>query len=288
MREGTVTLPDGRKLGYAEYGGPTGPTVLEFHGLPGGRFHRREAEALREVGARSLTVERPGFGLSDPKPGRTLADWPADVAAFADALGIEEFAVAGASAGAPYALQTALALSDRVRCVGLICGVGPAFEHPEHDEGFGPQVSALMPLARADRQATVPRVHEVFGKQREEWLADHDAFFEQWLTGWSEQAQHLIRAFEDQWKGNLETTYRTEGTFADDVLIVFGPWGIDLSAMPVPLRAWHGTEDEVAPIGLAEVVVKEAGGELVRYKGEGHYLRPVHQVDWLRWLIDPL
>lgn len=287
MREGTVRLPDGRKLGYADYGNPTGPTILEFHGLPGGRFYRREAAALRDTGARSITIERPGFGLSDPMPGRALSDWPADVADFADAMGIEEFAAVGVSAGAPYALATALTLRERVRCVGLICGVGPAFEHPEHDEGLGPEARALMPLARADQQATVPLVHEVLGKQRDEWIADPDAFFAQWLSGWPEDAQHLIRGIEDQWRGNLEATYRTEGAYADDVVTVFGPWGLDVSAMSVPLRAWHGTEDEAAPTGLVEVVVKEAGGELVRYQGEGHYLRPVHQVDWLRWLIDP-
>jgi pimeloyl-ACP methyl ester carboxylesterase len=42
-------------------------------------------------------VERPGFGLSDFQKGRKLLDWPEDVTAFADALGIERFAVAGNS-----------------------------------------------------------------------------------------------------------------------------------------------------------------------------------------------
>ncbi|HZJ25818.1 MAG TPA: hypothetical protein VFF40_02200 [Acidimicrobiia bacterium] len=35
--EGTITLPDGRHLGFAEYGPSTGRPVLWFHGTPGGR-----------------------------------------------------------------------------------------------------------------------------------------------------------------------------------------------------------------------------------------------------------
>ena len=35
--EGRFYLPDGRRLGYAEFGDPNGPVVLWFHGTPGGR-----------------------------------------------------------------------------------------------------------------------------------------------------------------------------------------------------------------------------------------------------------
>lgn len=34
----TVTLPDGRELGYAETGDPEGDPVLAFHGVPSGRL----------------------------------------------------------------------------------------------------------------------------------------------------------------------------------------------------------------------------------------------------------
>ncbi|MDZ4354045.1 MAG: hypothetical protein U1B81_15655, partial [Arthrobacter sp.] len=64
--EGCFFLPDGRRIGYAEYGNPTGPVVLWFHGTPGGRRQfpivgRRAAERL---GLRVVLVERAGSGLS--------------------------------------------------------------------------------------------------------------------------------------------------------------------------------------------------------------------------------
>jgi hypothetical protein len=36
----TIWLPDGRDLGFAEYGAAAGKTLLYFHGHPGARFER--------------------------------------------------------------------------------------------------------------------------------------------------------------------------------------------------------------------------------------------------------
>jgi hypothetical protein len=90
LREGTVALPDGRRLGYAEYGVRGGTPLFHFHGLPGGRFYDMAGRALADSGAWMFTLERPGIGLSDPQPDRTLLDWPRD---FADATGVDRFAV---------------------------------------------------------------------------------------------------------------------------------------------------------------------------------------------------
>ncbi|MCP4415597.1 MAG: alpha/beta hydrolase, partial [Chloroflexi bacterium] len=34
----TITLPDGRALGYAEYGNSAGKPIFHFHGWPGSRL----------------------------------------------------------------------------------------------------------------------------------------------------------------------------------------------------------------------------------------------------------
>src|SRR4051812_34137799 len=99
----TVTLRDGRRLGYAEYGEPDGRPVFYFHGTPGSRIDGRGADAeVRALGLRVIAVERPGYGLSTFVPRRTIASWPADVTELADALGIERFGVYGYSYGGPY------------------------------------------------------------------------------------------------------------------------------------------------------------------------------------------
>ena len=113
LREGAVSAPDGRRIGFAEYGVRGGTPVLHFHGLPGGRFYDMHPKALAQAGVWHFSVERPGAGLSDPQPGRGLLDWPADVATFADAVGLDRFAVIGTSAGGPYAMACGSALPER-------------------------------------------------------------------------------------------------------------------------------------------------------------------------------
>ena len=94
----TMRLPDGRTLGYAEYGDRHGFPLFHFHG---GNSSRLEGQWLAEAAAahhiRLLAPDRPGFGLSDPHPQRTFLSWSVDIAHVADALGIDRFAVMGLS-----------------------------------------------------------------------------------------------------------------------------------------------------------------------------------------------
>ena len=61
---GTTSLPDGRRMGWASFGDPTGDPVVWFHGTPGGRSQvpsdlDEEARARR---LRVIGIERPGTG----------------------------------------------------------------------------------------------------------------------------------------------------------------------------------------------------------------------------------
>ena len=109
-RDGGIVTADGRRLAFAEYGDPIGRPCLYFHFTPGSRldplvvFHDN-AELLD--GIRLVAIDRPGFGRSDRQPGRTFLDWPADVTAVTDQLGIDTFSVLGISGGGGYALACA-------------------------------------------------------------------------------------------------------------------------------------------------------------------------------------
>jgi pimeloyl-ACP methyl ester carboxylesterase len=123
----TITLPDGRTLGYAQYGSPTGRPILYQHGLPGSRLEGAAYHDLGiELNARIICTDRPGYGWSSPHPGRTLLDWPQDLQYLADHLGLEEYSVLGVSGGGPYTLASAVALPpEKLKCVSLVCGLGP-------------------------------------------------------------------------------------------------------------------------------------------------------------------
>jgi len=90
----TLTLRDGRKLGYAQYGSLTGRPVILHHGLACSRL---DAAAFHEVGqqldARLIGVDRPGMGLSSPQPNRSLLDLAKDVEQLTDHLKLESYSV---------------------------------------------------------------------------------------------------------------------------------------------------------------------------------------------------
>lgn len=90
----TLTLPDGRKFGYAQYGSPTGQPIFYLHGLPGSRI---EAAFFHDMGlkldARIIGVDRPGIGWSSPQPERTLLDHPKDLEQLAKHLELDEYSI---------------------------------------------------------------------------------------------------------------------------------------------------------------------------------------------------
>ncbi len=94
-----------------------------------------------------ISIDRPGYGLSDFKPGRTFLDWPADVTELAAALGIDRFGVAGISGGGPYAAVCASAIPQRLTGTYIISGVGP-FDTPGATDGMSRQNKILFWLGR--------------------------------------------------------------------------------------------------------------------------------------------
>src|SRR5512141_1163093 len=116
-----LQLPDQRRLGFAEYGDPDGAPVFYFHGWPSSRLEARAAHApALNLGLRLVAPERPGYGLSDFQPGRTIGDWTKDLLVLAGHLGWSKFGVVGISGGGPYAMACAALIPERLTSVSLV------------------------------------------------------------------------------------------------------------------------------------------------------------------------
>lgn len=123
-----MVLPDGRILGYAEYGPSTGRPLMWFHGFPSSRLEGTGLldSILFKLNLRAICPDRPGFGLSMFQTNRKITDWPADVSALAAHLHLSRFAVIGGSGGGPYALACARHLpKEMVSVVGVLAGAPP-------------------------------------------------------------------------------------------------------------------------------------------------------------------
>lgn len=122
---GTLKLSDGRVLGWEEMGDRHGKPVLAFHGAPACRLLFGPAsEPAQCHGLRLIAPDRPGYGLSTPHPGRTLASWADDVASLMRHLGIETAPIVGISGGGPYAVSTAARLGARISALALVSPLG--------------------------------------------------------------------------------------------------------------------------------------------------------------------
>jgi pimeloyl-ACP methyl ester carboxylesterase len=251
--EGAIALPDGRRLGYAEFGDPRGPLVLWFHGMPGARRQlaptgRRAAD---ELGLRVVCVERPGVGFSTNHMYGGMRDWARDVAVVADRLGHERFVIAGLSGGGPYAMACAHELPDRVVAIGLLGSLVPTAGEDAAAGGIvalshrfnGPLTVFRGPLSRmlwGFVRGVNPLAHLVLqgfarvmppGDQRVLTDPELEAVFIDDLTLASRRQFHAL---------------------LNDVVLIGRPWGFRLADVRVPVRWWHGDADPFVPLEQAQ------------------------------------
>ena len=163
----TVTLSDGRSLAYCEWGDLDGRPVVLVHGAPGSRLFCPDQSATDAAHVRLITIDRPGYGRSDPQPDRSLLDWVDNFAELARRLELPPSPMVGWSSGGPYALACAAVIPDRVPKVGAAASVGPWDEVPGAWRELPPAVRELVELLPRDPAAA----HEGFRK-RCQWYAD--------------------------------------------------------------------------------------------------------------------
>lgn len=250
-----LTLPDGRQLGYATYGREELWPILFFHGTPGSRHTAHLAGLVASSHeSRVIALERPGYGLSDPDHGREIHDWPADVEAAADALGLGRFSLLGYSGGGPFSLATAAALGDRVASIAVVSGMGPV-HHPAA-EAVLTRRQRVRRFAVANLSPLVRLLAWQVGRQ----VRDDIRGFVERRTEASPPAdqEHMrrpeIRAVIQQ---DMLEAYRQGGAaVAHEFGLLARPWGFDLDAVRQPMQIWHGSDDDVVPIWLAEVLAE--------------------------------
>lgn len=271
-RSDTVLLPDGRRLGCALYGDPTGTPVFFFHGTQSSRLERHPDESIATShGARIIAVDRPGHGLSDFQPGRRLLDWPADVVALADAMGLERFAVMGMSGGGPYTLACAYAIPERLTTVTVVAGMAPLAE-PSVAKDLPRDVKATMALARRAPWL----VGALLSAQRGKALKDPVKAVAPVIAKMSPTDRAIAARDEIAaiMPGMFAEAYRTSHRGpAWDLTVLARPWGFRLSDVSFPVTVWQGEDDRNVPVEWGRHLAAELPENTAHFlPGEGHLL----------------
>ncbi|MDP1632551.1 MAG: alpha/beta fold hydrolase [Caulobacter sp.] len=135
-----VLRPGGGQVAFSDYGPRTGVPVLVLHSSSSSRpVPRRLVRALQTEGFRPVAIDRPGFGLTDPRPDHRQTD-PfdaacADVALVCETLQIDALHVI-ARGGAQVALALARLRPDLLRRVLLVNPDPPTRPHDARNGVF--------------------------------------------------------------------------------------------------------------------------------------------------------
>lgn len=180
-----------------------------------------------------------------------------------DHLGVERFAVIGASSGGPYVVACAALLPERIVGAGVVAGVTD-MGWPGAWEGYEVREATLMRIG--DETAAARWCEEHFGPDGSKFL---ETGGEMAPADWAFlEDEAIATGFSTTIR---EAFYQGVGGFAQDVTVQGRPWPFDPSAITAPTRVLHGQADTMVPIAhgrhTADVI---PGASLVPFPHHGH------------------
>jgi pimeloyl-ACP methyl ester carboxylesterase len=285
-----VQAPDGRTLAYAQLGVPDGKPVFVLHGTPGSRLSGRHPDPARvaDAGLRVVTYDRPGYGRSTRDPGRDVVDCVADIAAIADALGIEQFVVTGGSGGGPHALAVAARLPERVIRAACNVSAGP-YDAPDLDwfEGMDPENVKEFGWALEGEETLVRELEKEADKQLSQANEDPAALLGDFQLSEADQkvlADRLVR--ERMLKSFREALASGVWGWVDDDLACVKPWGFEVAEIRVPVQVRYGASDVLVPAGHGRWLARHVpDANVIIDREAGHLSTPDEHLERLRSLV---
>jgi len=275
---------DGRRLAYEEQGDPGGLSVFVIHGTPGSRLIglHPDPERVRAAGLRLITYDRPGYGASTRHHGRRVVDCTPDIAAIADELRLETFAVTGSSGGGPHALAAAARLAERVTRAECNVGVVP-YDAADIDffEGMDPENVTEFGWALAGEPTLAAELESAATKARAQLDADPAALFGDFELSDADRAVLARQDVQEVFRAGLrEALAQGAIGWVDDDLAFTEPWGFDVSEIRVPVHVRYGVTDVLVPAAHGAWLGANVPGATVTADTEsGHMSTPDEVLD---------
>lgn len=270
-----LTLRDRRRLEFDQAGDLDGFPVIYFHGGNGSRVEARwfEADATR-AGFRVVAPDRPGFGLSDPDPKRSLKDWASDTAQLADHLGLEHLCVIGLSGGGPHALAVAHELSSRVAACAVVSSLAPPRAEVSA-KGMFPVVRMLRWSARY-----LPPMNRLLLRQMQSFYSNPERMRRQMVRRLPAADRDLLSRrpeIVDIFSKDAKESHR-QGLAADaqEWKLYVHDWGFDPADITVPVSLWYGRFDVMVPLAMGEHLAKIVPGSRLHVVDDGAHFSTIN------------
>ena len=280
--ENFLKFPDGRQICYAEYGDPTGQPIFAFHGNPNSRLLWGVIPGSPFLpNVRLIAPDRPGYGQTDFVEGvTTIENWPNDIVALADSLGIDQFTVFAPSGGGPFALSCAWKIPERLTSVGVFASVGPLI--PETGKNLAAPIRMMWTKA--------PKFPGLFKLQMKmsAWMAREftKLYIKMILKEFGETDREVYERLNI---AELIRTDRNEGYRQGDVgtwydAMIPGNWQIPLNEIKAKIHLWQGEEDISVPMSMGQYLAEKipnCEAEFIKTEVHPYEFSVRHDVDWV-------
>ncbi|WOL14837.1 hypothetical protein Cni_G23618 [Canna indica] len=308
-----IQLLDGRYMAYQEKGVPT--EIARFfmivpHSFLSSRLAGIPAikeSLLEEFGVRLVTYDLPGFGESDPHPGRDLNSSAMDMLQLANALGApDKFWVLGYSGGAMHAWAAVHYIPDKLAGVAMLAPMANPYDPNMNKEEIQKtwdkwtiKRKFMYVLARR-----FPSLLPYF--YRRSFLSGKYGQPEKWLSltlGKKDKSLVEEPSFREFWEKDVAESVRQADAkpFREEAVLQVSYWGFSLADVQVrkqhrgkgllswlkslysevelewagflgPIHIWQGMDDRVVPPLMTEFVRRLVPRATVhRLPDDGHF-----------------
>jgi pimeloyl-ACP methyl ester carboxylesterase len=259
-----LSLAGGRRVAWAEWGSPGGQPVLLLHRNPGSRLLDPDARSTARAGARLITIDRPGYGRSDPVADPTRSAVASDLAAVVEDIPIDQVALIGWSGGGMFALEAAAKLGSRVRSLSLVCTPAPDEEIPWVPDDFR-ALTAEVPSDPEQAFAAITAACSFYAE-------DPDAAVESDPSP-ADAEVRTLPGITDALRTMMREGAR-QGAIGMAADIVAGSRGepLPLTEVRTAVRLWYGDADWIGPEHGRWYADRLADAQFSIVPGAGHLL----------------
>ena len=233
-RQAAIQLQDDRKLTWSEWGPEDGIPVLFCTGAGMSSSLSCGATHLPTLGLRLMAIDRPGLGLSDPQPSKTLSSWVDDVRELIHVKNLHPVLAVGFSQGAPFAF--ALAEAGLVEAIAIVSGQDE-LSHPSLKPLLHPDVAQMIAAVEQDAAA-----FEQHFSQIATWEGLWQLIIN--MSAERDRSLYLNDSFTQAYQRCLQEGFsQGAGGYARDLVNAVSAWSFALEDITIPVDLWYGGLD---------------------------------------------
>ena len=281
-REAHITLRDGRRLQFAEFGDPKGKPVIHLHGILGCRYERWPDDDLtKSLGVRLIIPDRPGYGCSEHVLEHNYLDFADDLIELIDYLDVPRCSMMGLSIGAIYGCAFAYKAPDRLRNIAMVSS-SPPFRCFADFSGMPPSLRLLIAFSKymptAARITTEIAINNAC-KNPEKFLANIP-------VGSADRAVFSNILLKKHIENCVLSGNKLRHTgFVQDILMAAEPWPFSVAEVTTKIDFWHGTDDLHCPINRIMPIIESVPNKRLHIiEDGGHFLIYKHWQEILHTL----